>query len=96
MVNEEPPADSGSGVNFNVGQEAIDMSEETSQELDLMSPEEVGQTMKPEGMKARIAENDLRRASRCGIFGKNCLNIFFQNFKQDTCHFLLYKPAAAR
>jgi hypothetical protein len=30
MVNEEPPADSGSGVNFNVGQEAIDVGKETS------------------------------------------------------------------
>jgi len=76
VVNKEPSANCGSGVNFDAGQEAVDVGQETSQESQIVSPQEVGGAVKPEGMEARIAENNLQRAPRRGIFGKNRLNIF--------------------
>jgi len=39
MVNEESPANSGSWVNFNTSQEAIDVGEKTSQKTKLISPQ---------------------------------------------------------
>jgi hypothetical protein len=49
---------------------------ETSQKLEPVSPEKVGETMKPEGMEARIEKDDLQGTPRCRVFGENCLNIF--------------------
>jgi hypothetical protein len=76
MVDKEPPANLGSRVNFDACQEAIEVGQETSQESELMSPEEVGETMKPEGVEARIEEDDFQLAPCRGVFGKNRLNIF--------------------
>ena len=52
------------------------MGQETSQESELVSPQEVGGAVKPESMEARIEEDDLPRIPRRWIFGKDCLNIF--------------------
>jgi hypothetical protein len=76
VVNKEPSANCGSGVNFDTGQEAVDVGQDTSQESQLVSPQEVGGAVKPEGMEARIAEDDLQHASRCRVFSKYRLNIF--------------------
>ena len=76
MVDEEPPADSGSGMNFDACQEATDVGNKTSWESELMSPQEVGGTMKPESMEAWIEKDDLPCAPRRWVPSKNCLDIF--------------------
>jgi hypothetical protein len=40
-----------------------------------VSPEEVRETMKPEGMDARIEKDNLQLTPSCGVFGENRLNI---------------------
>ena len=52
------------------------MRKKTSQEQEPVSPEKVGETMKPEGVEARIEKDDLQCTPRCRVFGKNRLNIF--------------------
>jgi len=49
---------------------------ETSQELEPVLPEEVGDTVEPQGMESRIAEDNIQRVPRRWIFGENRLNIF--------------------
>jgi hypothetical protein len=36
-----------------------------------VSPEELGETMKPEGVEARIEKDDLQLTPRCGVFGES-------------------------
>ena len=47
MVDKEPLTDSGSGMNFDAGQEAIEVGQETSQESQLMPPEQVSEAVNP-------------------------------------------------
>ena len=75
MVDKETPANFGSGVDFNARQEAADLGEEASQKLKPVLPEKMSQAMKPEGMQPWIAEDDLRHAPGCRVFGKDRLNI---------------------
>jgi len=42
-----------------------------------VSPEEVGETMKPEGVQARIEKDNLQLTLGRRVFGENCLNVFY-------------------
>jgi len=59
MVNKEPLADSGSGMNFNACQEAADVRKKASQELESVLPKEVGDTVEPQSVESRIAEDNI-------------------------------------
>jgi hypothetical protein len=76
MVDEEPLADSGSGMNFNACQEATEVRKKTSQELEPVLPKKVGDAVEPQGMESRIAEDNIQRAPRRWVFGENRFNIF--------------------
>jgi hypothetical protein len=41
MVNKEPMADTGSGMDFNTGQETVDMRQKASQKSELLPPEKM-------------------------------------------------------
>jgi hypothetical protein len=49
---------------------------ETSQELEPVLPKEVGDTVEPQGMESRIAEDNIQRAPRRRVFGEDRSNIF--------------------
>jgi len=50
MVNEEPPADAGSGMDFNTGQETPNMGKQAGWKLEFMAPEKMRNTVQPQGM----------------------------------------------
>jgi len=50
VVDEETPADFGSGVDFDTSQETTDVRDEASQEPELVPPQKMSQAMKPQGM----------------------------------------------
>ena len=47
MVDEESPADAGSRVNLDPGQEAAEMGEQPAEEAEPMPPQEIGYPMEP-------------------------------------------------
>jgi hypothetical protein len=65
MVDEKLAADFSTGVYFNTCQESADMGGKSSQEIELIDPEQVGYTVDPQRVQARIAENDLKHVA-CG------------------------------
>jgi hypothetical protein len=83
VVNKELPADFGSGVDFNTGQETANLGKEASQKAELVPPEKMSRAMKPQGMQSWIAEDDLQHTSRCRVFSKNRLNVFPNGLKHN-------------
>jgi len=79
MVDKESLANSGPRMNLNACQEPTDVRKKTSQELEPVMPQEVGETVEPEGVEARIEKDDLQLAPRCGVFGENRSDIHVLN-----------------
>jgi hypothetical protein len=78
MIEEKSPADLGTGMYFHPCEEAVSMRQHPGWKAKPMAPEEVGQTVKGQGMQARITQHDLGEASRRRIPSKNCPNILAQ------------------
>jgi hypothetical protein len=77
VVDEETPADASSGMDLDPSGEATQVREQATEKAELMPPQEMGQAMKPQGMKSWITKEDLPGVSRRWVFGKNGLDIFF-------------------
>jgi hypothetical protein len=63
MVDEEPWAEAGRGVDLDPGQEAVQMGDEPANEAQSPVPEPMGTPVEPHGVQAGIAENDLERTA---------------------------------
>jgi hypothetical protein len=84
MVEEESPANLGTGVNLHPGKETIHVRNESTEEMKLALPQRMGQAMKPECMQARIEQYNLQPSSGCRISGEDCADIFSQQFKHSA------------
>jgi len=71
MVDEEAAANAGPRVNLDSSGEAAEVGEEATEKAEPMPPEEMGQAMKPQGMKPWVATEDFPGTSRCWVFGKD-------------------------
>ena len=67
MVDEDATADSGAGVDFNAGQKAARVRDDTRNRLPILCPAPVRQTMDHHGVKARIGEDDLPAGMSRGV-----------------------------
>ncbi len=76
VIDEKLAADLRSGMDFNPGQEPADVRYETPKEKKLVTPEPVGDAVDPEGMKSRIAEDDLQGTACRRVTIKNRIDIF--------------------
>src|SRR5699024_10737118 len=81
VVNEKAPADLCPGMDFDTGQPAGKMRNETTQPVRIVLPTPMRNTMPPQGMQARIGKYDLRHAARRRVTVENGLNIFANTFK---------------
>src|SRR5690606_11617260 len=59
VINKQVFANTGAGMDFNPRQPAGGLGNEAGQQLPILLPEPMGQTVGQNGMKARIAEHDL-------------------------------------
>jgi hypothetical protein len=80
MINEETPADPGTGMDFNTGEKPIDMGDKSCREIPVMAPEGMGDPVQPEGMESRVAGDYLQNAPGGGVLPENRLNIFSDPF----------------
>jgi hypothetical protein len=84
MVYEKAPADFGSGVNFDAGEEAAGVREQAGQEAAPVLPQEVRQAMTPDGMQAGIAEEHLWHTSGRRVLGEYGAYVFSYRPEQDA------------
>jgi len=58
VVDEEAAADDGAGVDLDAGPEAGDLGHEAGEELEVPAPEPVIDAVDPDGLEARVAEQN--------------------------------------
>jgi len=82
MVDEKTPPDPGPRVYLHPGKETVKMRYKATHKFEPVPPEKAGRTVKPDGMKTRIAEDYLPPVSGRRIPNKYCPHIFSERFKQ--------------
>jgi hypothetical protein len=82
VVNKEVLTYGSSGVNFYIGQEAVKVRQQPGRQPQPVPPEEISQSVKPQGMKAGIAGYDLGHTPGGRVFGKYGFNIFPHGLEQ--------------
>jgi hypothetical protein len=77
VVYEDSSTDCGTGVNFNTGEDSSDMRHQPPRGAKTRFPEGIGNFMEKKGVKAGIAQNYLKAASCCWVFGKYVVQALF-------------------
>jgi len=67
VINENPFADAGTGMDFDAGEEPCPMGDDPGNNGELGFVKQMGEAMEPEGMETGIAEEDFYRISGCGV-----------------------------
>jgi hypothetical protein len=71
MVDEKPPADFSTGVYFYPRQKTCFVRSQTTQKTKLMLPEEMGNTITPEGVQTGITKQNLKDIPRRRVTVEN-------------------------
>lgn len=69
MVDKDPPADSGGRMNFDAGDEPRQIRKEARRKAQMPVPQAMENAVKPKGMKAGVAEEDIQARQSRGIVG---------------------------
>ena len=67
VIDHHPPADPGSGMDLDAGEEAAEMGDEATEESRVVQPQPARRAMKQDGVQPRIAEQDFGRGAGGGI-----------------------------
>ena len=67
MYDKKPLADRRSGVDLDPRDGSRDVGNEAAEDPEIVRPEPVGEVMEPDGVEARVAEEDLEHAARGGV-----------------------------
>jgi hypothetical protein len=90
MVDEEALPNPSPGVYLYPGKETVKVGYKTTHKLKFMPPEKASHAVKPDSMKARVAEDYLPPISSGRIPGKDCPYILPEGFKQFFLILLVY------
>ena len=64
VIDEEAAAEFGTGMDFDSGEQARDLREPAGEESQIMTPQPVREMVRPDGVKAGIAEKNFRVGAR--------------------------------
>ena len=92
VVHEEPLADARRGMDFDTRQEAAGMRNHTPEHAPAAPPKPARQTVRGNGVKAWITENNFDRGPRRGIARLNASN-FFADCIEHYAPCLCYKQS---
>ncbi len=67
MVDKQPPADSGAGVNFDTGEKACNLRISACQPIEFMLPEPMGNAVCPESVHAGIDGEYFKTGARSWV-----------------------------
>lgn len=84
MVNEQPPADDGAGMNLNPRQPPRQLRDEPRCAQPSPNPQAVGQPVRHDGMHPGIEQQHLRARTRRRVAGKNGVDIVFKTFEHGS------------
>ena len=82
MIDEEPRADLGPGVDFNSSEETAEVREKAAQKVEMVPPDPVGEAMEVDRMKTWVAEEYLNQASGRRISVEDGSDVSLQTAEQ--------------
>ena len=82
VVDEEAASHLGAGVNFNAGEKARELRDESCQEAHPMTPEPVAQVMRPHGVQAGVADKNFEVGSGRGVGLEDGGDVFAYGLKE--------------
>jgi hypothetical protein len=75
VVDEDPPADGGAGVDLDAREEPAEMRHQPREPLEAQAPEPMGEPVELEGVEARITSDHFPHRPCSGVAFENALNI---------------------
>ena len=76
VVDKKAPANRGARVDFNAGEKSVKVGDAASEGTGTGAPEEMGGAVQPDGVEARVAEQNFNDVAGGRVPAENTLNIF--------------------
>src|SRR3984957_4767331 len=93
VVDEQAASNLSAGMNLNAGKQTRNLRVESCQEAHAVAPKPMAQVMRPDGMQARIADQDLDVRARGGIRLEYDGNVFTYRGEEASHGAVLSSPS---
>src|SRR5579885_1608117 len=96
VIDEQPAADLCARMNLYAGQKARQMADQSGDELEMMVPEPVRDSMEPDSVQSRVGQDDLEAGPRGRVAFKDSLDVLAHAAYESHARFLLDASGVAK